>query len=307
VGFVIRSSAFCFVFFGLCLLSCSEELVVTDGNDPYSTFNISDLKIENYVNRLFIDIIGREPLDVELEANVTRLKAGSLKREVRDSIIYSLMTDTTYKENEFSYKAAFIQNLYNIAKVRCLEGASDAEFELRIGILKNGALIDSLLGNLDGYYLAQYLIKLDEAVLESRQALYDGVIDYHEMFGLMINNSIYDIINMNTFNFVRATFDQLLWRLPTTEEFDRSFNMIEYNQTATLFGSVGSDKKDYIQILISSNEMLEGMVIWAFQTLLSRPPTADEMVTLLPVYIQTHDINWVMAQILVTDEYANFR
>ena len=152
-------------------MSCSEELVVTDGNDPYSTFNISDLKIENYVNRLYIDIIGREPLDVELEATVKRLKAGSLKREVRDSIIYSLMTDTTYRENEFSYKAAFVQNLYNIAKVRCLEGASDADFELRIGILKNAALIDSLLGNLDGYYLAQYLIKLDEAVLESRQAL----------------------------------------------------------------------------------------------------------------------------------------
>jgi len=307
VGFVIRSSSFFLLFLGLSLMSCSEELVVTDGNDPYSTFNISDLKIENYVNRLYIDIIGREPLDAELEANVTRLKAGSLKREVRDSIIYSLMTDTTYRENEFSYKAAFIQNLYNLAKVRCLEGASDADFELRIGILKNAALIDSLLGNLDGYYLAQYLIKLDEAVLESRQALYDGVIRYHEMYGLMINNSVYDLINMNTFNFVRATFDQLLWRLPTTEEFDRSFNMIEYNQTGTLFGSVGSDKKDYIQILIGSNEMLEGMVIWSFQTLLSRVPTADEMVTLLPVYIQTHDINWVMAQILVTDEYANFR
>jgi len=307
VGFVIRSSSFFLLFLGLSLMSCSEELVVTDGNDPYSTFNISDLKIENYVNRLYIDIIGREPLDAELEANVSRLKAGSLKREVRDSIIYSLMTDTTYRENEFSYKAAFVQNLYNIAKVRCLEGASDADFELRIGILKNAALIDSLLGNLDGYYLAQYLIKLDEAVLESRQALYDGVIRYHEMYGLMINNSVYDLINMNTFNFVRATFDQLLWRLPTTEEFDRSFNMIEYNQTGTLFGSVGSDKKDYIQILIGSNEMLEGMVIWSFQTLLSRAPTADEMVTLLPVYIQTHDINWVIAQILVTDEYANFR
>lgn len=281
--------------------------MVTDGNDPYSTFNISDLKIENYVNRLYIDIIGREPLDNELEANVIRLKAGSLKREVRDSIIYSLMTDTTYRENEFSYKAAFIQNLYNIAKVRCLEGASDEEFDLRIGILKNGALIDSLLGNWDGYYRAQYEIKLNEAVLESRQALYDGVIRYHEMYGLLINNSVYDIINMNTFNYVRATFDQLLWRLPTSEEFDRSFNMIEYNQTETLFGSVGSDKKDYIQILIGSNEMLEGMVIWAFQTMLSRPPTADEMVTLLPVYIQTHDINWIIAQILVTDEYANFR
>jgi hypothetical protein len=217
------------------------------------------------------------------------------------------MTDTTYRQNEFSYKAAFIQNLYNLAKVRCLEGASDGDFELKISVHKFSALSDSLLGNWDGYYRAQYLIKLDEAVLESRQALYDGVIRYHEMYGLMINNSVYDVINMNTFNYVRATFDQLLWRLPTTAEFDHSFNMIEYNQSETLFGSVGSDRDDYIRLLIGSNEMLEGMVIWTFQTMLSRPPTADEMVTLLPVYLQTHDINWIIAQILVTDEYANFR
>jgi hypothetical protein len=118
------------------LLSCTTtELVVVDGNTPYSTFNISDIKIENYVNRLYIDIIGREPLDDELAAEVERLKAGDLKRETRDSIIYRLMTDTTYRENEFSYKAAYVQNLYNLAKVRCLEGVADSEIELKINIL----------------------------------------------------------------------------------------------------------------------------------------------------------------------------
>ena len=113
----------CF-FFGLAMiLSCSTtDLVVDDGNTPYSTFSISDIKIKNYVNRLYIDIVGREPLDDEIIAQVDRLKAGSLQRETRDSIIYELMTDTTFRENEFSYKAAYIQNLYNLAKVRCVEG-----------------------------------------------------------------------------------------------------------------------------------------------------------------------------------------
>lgn len=306
---MIRLFAPCFIFLGLGLglLSCSTELEVIDGNNPYSTFNISDLKIENYVNRLYIDILGREPLDTESVVTVNRLKAGSLKRAVRDSIIYSLMTDTTYRQNEFSYKAAFVQNLYNLAKVRCLEGASDDDVELAINVLKNSAQIDSLNGNWDSYYTKQFEIKRNEAVLESRQALYDGLIPYHQMYAIMINNGIYDLINMNTFNFVRATFDQLLWRLPTEEEFDHSFNMIEYNQTESLFGGTGSDKNDYINLLTGSDEMLEGMVIWAFQVHLSRTPTANEIVTLLPTYIQTHDINWVIAQILVTDEYANFR
>lgn len=291
----------------ILLSSCSEELVVIDGNPPYSTFNISDIKIENYVNRLYIDIIGREPLDNELDAVVDRLKSGGLKRDTRDSIIYNLMTDTTYRPNEFSYKAAYVQNLYNLAKVRCLEGAADSDIQMRIGILTNGAIKDSLEGNWDAYFKKQNEIRRNKATLESRQALYDGLITYHQMYAFMIDNGVYDIINMNTFNFVRATFDELLWRLPIEQEFDNSFNMIEFNQTAELFGSLGSDKNDYIRILTESNEMLEGMLFWCFQVFLSRPPSPGEVVTLLPIYLNSRDINYIIAQILVTDEYANFR
>lgn len=281
--------------------------MVIDGNTPYSTFNVSDIKIENYINRLFIDIIGREPLDTELTDEVIRLKAGGLKRESRDSLIVRLMTDTTFRENEFSYKAAFVQNLYNLAKVRCLEGAADSDIELRISILKNGAYKDSLEGNWDGYYLKLYEARKNEATLASLQALFEGLILYHQMYSFMIDNVVYDAINMNTFNYVRATFDQLLWRLPTDQEFDHSFNMIEFNQPAQLFGQTGTDRNDYIRILTESNEMLEGMLIWCFQTFLSRPPSPGEIVTLLPGYISHKDINRIIAQILVTDEYANFR
>ena len=144
-------------------------------------------------------------------------------------------------------------------------------------------------------------------MLDSRQSLYDGLIAYHQMYSFMIDNGIYDVINMNTFNFVRATFDQLVWRLPTVQEYDEGFLMIEYNQTAELFGAIGSDKNDYIRILTESNEMYEGMLIWCFQVFLSRPPTSGEVVTLLPDSINSKDINSLIAQILVTDEYANFR
>ena len=298
----------CLLFTCMILLSsCTEELVVIEGNSPYSTFNISDIKIENYVNRLYIDIIGREPLDNELEAVVDRLKAGGLQRSTRDSIIYNLMTDTTYRPNEFSYKAAYVQNLYNLAKVRCLEGAADSDIQMRISILTNGAIKDSLDGNWDAYFKKQNEIRRNKAALESRIALFDGLITYHQMYAFMIDNGVYDIINMNTFNFVRATFDELLWRLPIEQEFDNSFNMIEFNQTAELFGSLGSDKNDYIRILTESNEMLEGMLIWCFQVFLSRPPSPGEVVTLLPEYLHSRDINYIIAQILVTDEYANFR
>jgi hypothetical protein len=290
----------------IALVSCSKGLVVIDGNVPFSTVSISDIKIENYVNRLYIDLIGREPIDDELIAQVDRLKTGSLSREVRDSIIVKLMTDTTFRANEFSYKTAYIQNLYNLAKVRCIEGAPDSEIERQIGILRNSALQDSLEGEWDLFYRKKDQIRRNENALASRQALYDGLIVYHQLYGFMIDNSVYDEININTFNFIRATFDQLIWRLPTLQEFDRSFNMIQANQTDELFGVLGSNKYDYVRILTESQEMQEGLIIWCYQVMLSRSPSAGEIATLLPTYLATKNIDWVIAQILVTDEYANF-
>src|SRR5690606_16283787 len=174
------------------------------------------------------------------------------------------------------YKAAYVQNLYNLAKVRCLEGSSDGDINLRIGVLRFGALQDSLEGNWDGFYEKQNQIRRNQAVIDSRPALYDGLITYHQMYAFMIDNTVYDQINMNTFNYVRATFDQLCWRLPTEQEFNAGFDMIQFNETEELFGELGSNKNDYIRILTESNEMLEGMVIWAFQVFLSRPPSPGE-------------------------------
>ncbi|MDX1686052.1 MAG: hypothetical protein R3275_12515 [Saprospiraceae bacterium] len=298
------------IIFLLCLLiclSCSKEENLVPDNDPFSSFNISDLKIENYVNRVFIDIIGREPIDEELDAEVEVLKDSSLNRESRVALVTKLMEDTTFRENEFSYHAAYIQNLYNLAKARCIESVGDDEIQREIGLALNGAYRDSLVGNWDGYYNNLEKVRRYRAVIQSRVLMEEGLMDFHRCFAFMIDNGIYDVLNMNTFNFVRASFDQLLWRLPSEQEYENAFNMIEFHEKRELFGEVGSDKSDYIRILIDSPGMLEGMVIWAYQTLLNREPTPSEVYTLMQEYAQSKDIGYVITQIVVTDEYASFR
>lgn len=292
----------------LAFFSCTKERVnvITD-NEPISVTNISRLKIENYVNRLFIDLVGREPLKTELQEEVDTLRFNELSRESRLRLIQKLMNDDSFREDEESYKAAFILNLYNLAKVRCLEGVADDEIKQFMGILEFGAKVDSIEGNWDAFYSKQNEIRKYQNLLDSKDFLYQGHITYNQMFAYVVNNGVYDRINMNTFNFVRAVYDELLFRLPTDAEFDTAFEVVENGRAGTAFGRYVANKEDFIEALTESPAMMEGLIHWAFQVFLNRFPTPREMVTLLPEFIRNRDIRYIIQQIAVTDEYASFK
>ena len=63
--------------------------------------------INNYVNRMFIDFIGREPLDSEMVVFVDYLKANDLSADARDSLLRKLQSDTTFSFGEGSYNEAY--------------------------------------------------------------------------------------------------------------------------------------------------------------------------------------------------------
>ena len=298
---LITSCILCF------LISCESSLeqIIPD-NDSFSTTGISKIKIENYVNRLYIDLIGREPTDDEQSTETDILNENDLSEDSRLDLIYRLMTDTSFSQNEGSYHEAFSANLYLLAKIRCLEGVSDGEIYFKLGGLYDQAKQDSLAEDWVKYYEKLEMIRRFELLLSSGQALAEGLIAYHEMYAYMIDNDIYDFFNMNSFNFIRASFDQLLFRLPTEQEYDQAFNMVEFSQPDELFGEIGNSKADYINIMINSEAMKEGMVRWAFHVFLQRPGTPDEVATLLEEYKEHGEIIHVISKIVVTDEYANF-
>ncbi len=297
----------CFVVFNL-LFSCTKENinVITD-NDPISVTNISRLKIENYVNRLFIDLVGREPLKVELGPEVDTLKERELSRDARLNLINKLMQDTSFRIGERSYKAAFYLNLYNLAKVRCMEGVSDEEIQREMGMLISDAMRDSMDGKWDRFYYKLNEIRKFENLLQSQEDLYNEDIKYNQIFGYMVDNKIYDVINMNTFNFIRAVYNELLFRLPTDQEYAVAFDVIESNKPGIILGKFCSNKTEFIQILIESPAMFEGMIIWIFQIYLNRFPSSRELSSILPDYISHRDIREVIRKIAVTDEYASFK
>ena len=122
----------------------------------------------------------------------------------------------------------------------------------------------------------------------------------------MIYNSVYDQINMNTFNFINAAFDNLLFRYPTQYEFDEVYKMIEDNTAQIVLGASGNNKEGFTYIICDTKEFYEGVIVWAYGTLLARSPTTEETDILMNNFYFDHDFQWVQRRIMETDEYAHF-
>ena len=292
--------------------SCSKDPTLIPDNQPPDLDNVPTVLIENYVNRIFIDLIGREPFEAEMDSNVAFFKANELSVEAREKLITQLQTNTDWIEGDTSYKHAYYQRFYDQSKVRMIEGDGDANLRRRIGLFNNTVFRDSLngdtipLGNAISTARAQLEIDKLNNVLKSRREYREGIIDIEEVFRRMANNYIYDQINMNNFNFINATFDNLFYRFPTDTEFWLAWDMADKNLSAILLGKNGQTRGDYLEILTGSKEFYQGLIMWAYLNLLARFPTSAEITALLDQFSQDKDFQAVQKVIMVSNEYANF-
>ena len=298
IGYII-----CFL---IVVSSCKKDILVIDDNNPPVYSAIPTVLIENYINRIYIDLIGREPLDSEMLIDVQYLRDNDVSIESRDSLIYKLQFDTLYIEGDESYQLAYFHRIYDMVKVRLIEGASNGDISFYMSNHYADYEVDSVAGNLieaQKHLLKYYSLS---AIIDSELDYYNNIIDIKEMHKRMIYNSIYDQINMNTFNFVNAAFDNLLFRYPTQNEFNNSYFMIEDNQPFTIFGYSGSNKLDFTNLICDSREFYEGIIQWTYLTMLARIPTSIERDFLMNDFYITTDFQKLQRFIMTTDEYAHF-
>ncbi len=300
--------------FGLCLLwlvtifaGCKDgqTIIVPDNNSP-SYDGVPTIIVENYINRAYIDLLGREPLDEELNRDLASLRADELKEPARRNFISLLQSNEDFVEGDSSYKHAYYQRFYELVKARMVEGVSDGEIGSQLGIYRFAALSDSLNGNWVSYERNLNNMQKLQNVLDSRWQYREGLIPVNEMFARMLYNYFYDEINMNSINFIRACFNDLFFRYHTLAEFDQSFQIIEYGQPGQIFGESAVDKLGYIEILVNSREFHESMVRWAYKNLLAREPNSAETDAFMDDFYKDKDYQKIQLEIMVTDEYANF-
>ncbi len=296
------------LFIGIPLLfvGCKKEDVVFEDNDAPPYAGVSTIVLSNYVNRLFIDLIGREPLDLEMTAEIAALRADSLSLESRGVLVDKLMNGDAFIEGDSTYRRAYSVKLYENLKARFIEGASDALLLEEYDLWRGNAILDSLNGNMTGYALKMQEANRLQDVLDSRVEWQGDEIEIDEMVRRMMFNSVYDNINMNAFNFVNASFDDLFFRFPTQPEFESAYTIIEFNQPAVIFNTVAQNKLEYLNALTATGEFHEGMVVWVYRSLLSREPNTVEVYTNATDFSTTQNISAIQRAVLISDEYAGF-
>ena len=302
-----KSTLFILSFIILVLFSCKKDDVLIGNNDAPYYGGVPTVLVEFYVNRVFIDLIGREPFDEEMENEVAFLRSYDLSMEGRDSLIIKLQTDTTYIPGDSSYKFAYYHRMYEILKVRMIDGASNAEINQYSSNAYQRYVVDSIAGEMLDAYKRLLIYHNLQDVIKSELQYYNGIIGIKDMHRRMIFNAVYDEINMNVFNYINAVFDNLLFRYPTLFEFDESYKMISDNTPQIFLGQSGQSKYDFADIICNSREFYVGVIQWVYLTLIARVPTSEEVDNFMNTFYYDYDFQYIQRQIMISDEYAHFK
>lgn len=284
----------------LLLVGCQpEEIRIAD--NPVPTYEgVPTVVVDAYLTRVFIDLIGREPLMDELTSERAALRADNLSLVSRLDLVDRLMGEDT------SYQPHYQRKLSNDLSGRFLDGASWESMEGEVEFLRGQASQDSLQGNTTGYVFYTDLANRMEATLGSVEEWQQGNITWREVCKRYCYNTFYDELNMNSFNFIHATFDDLFARNPTEAEFEQAYTAVEYSSPAVLMGTGISNKEEYLSALVQNGEFEEGAIRWWGEHLLIRPITTAEVTAWRNVVGPSVDIKTLQRILITSDEYADF-
>lgn len=292
-----------FLLVGILLLgvtNCKKQEITTyenlviDGNKPPNYDGVSEIQIEVYVSKLYIDLLGVQATQAEMTSGVTYLKNNELRMGARDTLISQLLV-----------KDAYYDRLYTNAKAKFIEGIND--FQLNQEIATYNFIINLLLANGDTFD-AQIteIIRNKLVTLRDADSLYkNNSITINQFYATFCDNIVYDDINMGSLNFVQACFENYFLRQPTASETTMGVEMIDGDSRIILLQN-GNSKDDFIRIITQSQEFYEGLVRENYRGFLARDPSSLEAHQATVPFKNSNDLAEMQKSILKTDEYAGF-
>jgi len=134
------------------------------------------------------------------------------------------------------------------------------------------------------------------------QDLYNETKTVQQLHQEVVNNSIYDDINMGTENYVISVFQNFLFRYPINSELEESKKIVDDKQ-GILFLQPGKGKSDFINIFFNNPSYYEGQVIYLHKKFLFRSPTSTELNSFTQKFLNNQDYISLQIEILASEEY----
>ena len=274
-----------------------HENQIIDGNTPPPFSAVNTLQIQNYVNKSYIDLLGREPNETELETQSNLLKNNGLGDSGRETLLNNLINTDEY-----------YTRFFDIYRRSYLNGVLESQIEEVLFTLE--FFYDQYVNSPDpALQLVAQLILVEIGKMEDLQNATDdyqfGTININGFMARMINNEVYNEINMGSENFVIAAFNNLLKRNPTAAELERGITMVD-GQAAQLLLQDGTNKEDFVNIVTSNLEFYEGLTFDIYNTLLARDPSSVEMNESTLNLSANSDFQAIQKIVMKSEEYAGF-
>lgn len=278
---------------GFCLLllaSCGDpgELIIVPDNQSPPDLTVPEVVKENFVNRVYITLLGRKPEGTELTLAMSTLDQDNASTPQRKVVIETVLEDPAFRERQ-----------YNIARIDLLNNFDTTDIALFRAVFTQYLTDPQYEPFID---LIQYEINRLDKLSQAPVRYFAGDINRAEMHQRMINNQFYDEINMGTQNFVLSVFEHFLNRYPTEAEEAQAILMCD-GFYSVCFGLEGNSKEDFLDILITSDAYREGQVLDLYESLLFRDPNSQEMSLGTLLYGQTQSYDSLLLDIMISEEF----
>lgn len=278
----------------LCMIaSCSKyDDTYINGNVPPPDRTIDSATINLYITKAYINLIGREPIQNEMQQAKSILIQNNFSLDDRKQFVDAILA-----------KQEYIRNQYNVCRIEYLQNYDSADIEQQLFVF------DNLLTQpqyAPFYDLINYEKNRLVLLKNSANELYAGTLNQKGMLKRMADNYFYDQINMGTENFVVSTFQNFLFRYPSDAELANGKTMVDGN-TATIFLQLGKSKTDYLNIFFDTPDYYEGQVRFIFKKYLFRDASPAEIAYYGNVYKSSGNYKNLQREIFSLPEYAGLK
>jgi hypothetical protein len=238
---------------------------------------------EEWVKNIAINLWGRVQSAEELE-QITQLtkKSNDVNKDIVD---YFMSSGTFYKHMEEQLRDEYLEGVSK---------ANIAEYITDFYQLEKGRTSSIYYDFFNREFI--HLFQLGQLL----KGVYPDSFSVNILQRMLVDNYVYDQINMGVDNLVLSLFQHFMMRKPTHYELTEAKKMAEGNP-GILFNKTGKSKADLLDIIFSSNNYYEGQVRYWYVKIRHEEPSTDEMVKYMP-HVQTTGTPEKLIESLLLDQ-----